>query len=99
MDKAIQILSAGILIGTTICLVLTYMIAQHLIRETMRLEKEVDWLKRQREESERVRKDLEQSAKKAEEAIKQAFEEWKRKKSLTVVDKDRLDFPPTHKED
>ena len=93
MDKAIQILSAGILIGTTICLVLTYMIAQHLIRETMRLEKEVDWLKRQREESERVRKDLEQSAKKAEEAIKQAFEEWKRKKSLTVFDKDRLDFP------
>lgn len=93
MDKAIQILSAGILIGTTICLVLTYMIAQHLIRETMRLEKEVDWLKRQREESERVRKDLEQSAKKTEEAIKLAFEEWKRKKSLTVVDKDRLDFP------
>lgn len=93
MDKAIQILSAGILIGTTICLVLTYMIAQHLIRETMRLEKEVDWLKRQREESERVRKDLEANAKKAEEAIKQAFEEWKRKKSLNVVDKDRLDFP------
>lgn len=93
MDKAIQILSAGILIGTTICLVLTYMIAQHLIRETMRLEKEVDWMKRQREESERVRKDLEANAKKAEEAIKQAFEEWKRKKSLNVVDKDRLDFP------
>lgn len=93
MDKAIQILSAGILIGTTICLVLTYMIAQHLIKETMRLEKEVDWLKRQREESERVRKDLEANAKKAEEAIKQAFEEWKRKKSLNVVDKDRLDFP------